>query len=93
MWSRDGTQLFYESGFDQFRAVTFSTQPAVRFSNPVLMPRGGLYGFSRLRRNYDLSPDGQRMLGIIAAQTPREALAPTIQVILNWSEELKAKVP
>jgi hypothetical protein len=33
------------------------------------------------------------MLGIIAAQTPREALAPTIQVVTNWFEELKAKVP
>jgi Tol biopolymer transport system component len=94
IWSRDGRELFYASGVDQFRAVTFSTQPAVRFGNTVLMSRGGLYGGADGgRTGFDLSPDGQRMLGIIAAQTPREALAPTIEVVTNWFEELKAKVP
>jgi hypothetical protein len=92
LWSPDGKELIYTSGFDQFRAVTFSTQPAVAFGKAALVPRGGLFTFFG-DRHTDLSPDGQRILGVIAERTPRDALAPTIQVILNWSEELKAKVP
>ncbi len=76
---------------DPFRTVTFSPQPIVTFGNAVLVPRGGLFeaGIGGTHRNYDLSPDGKRILGVIAAQTTQEALAPTIQIVVNWSEELK----
>ena len=93
-WSPDGKELFYASGMDQFRAVTFLTQPVVTFGNAVPVPRGGLFEIEgSSRRQYDLSPDGKRILGAIAAPTARQALAPTIQVVINWSEELKTKVP
>jgi Tol biopolymer transport system component len=96
VWSPNGRELFYTSGLDQLRAVTVSTQPTVTFGNPVLMFRGGLQAVpspNDVRRGYDLSPDGGRILGVVAAQTPQQALAPTIQVVTNWFEELKAKVP
>ena len=66
-----------------------------RARNFVMVPRGGLFegGIGEDRRACGLSPDGKRILGIIAAQTTREALAPTIQVVLNWQEELKRLVP
>ena len=92
-WSPDGKELFYASGRDSFHAVGFSTQPAVTFGNPVPVPRGRFREWYSGPRDYDLSPDGQRILGVIVAPTTREALAPTIQVVLDWSEELKAKVP
>jgi hypothetical protein len=46
-------------------------------------------------RPYDISRDGQRFLGLIdAAQVQADGTAaPQIQVVLNWFEELKAKVP
>ena len=46
-------------------------------------------------RPWDISRDGQRFLGLIdAAQTQSGApAAPQIQVVLNWLEELKARVP
>ena len=42
-------------------------------------------------RNYDVSPDGQRFLMV----KPIEQEQPTAQinVVLNWFEELKQKVP
>jgi hypothetical protein len=41
--------------------------------------------------NYDVSPDGQRFLMLKAAE---QATAPNqINVVLNWFEELKQKVP
>jgi hypothetical protein len=42
--------------------------------------------------NYDVSPDGQRFLMVKSSE--QEAAAPTqINVVLNWFEELKQKVP
>jgi Tol biopolymer transport system component len=92
-WSPDGNELFYASGLDSFHAVGFSTQPTVTFGNPFPVPRGRLFGGIGGPRPYDLSPDGQRILGVIVAQTTQQAIAPTIQVVVNWAEELKAKVP
>ena len=48
-----------------------------------------------LGRSYDVSPDGQHFLGLIdAAQTQSGAPAALqIQVVLNWMEELKQRVP
>jgi hypothetical protein len=47
------------------------------------------------RRNDNRSRDGQHFLGLIdATQTQSGAPAtPQIQVVLNWFEELKARVP
>jgi hypothetical protein len=43
-------------------------------------------------------PDGQKFVGIIAAGAagstqPGGPSNPQIQVVLNWSEELRARVP
>ena len=40
--------------------------------------------------DYDVSPDGQRFLMVKAGQ---EQAAAQINVVLNWFEELKQKVP
>ncbi len=45
---------------------------------------------TRATRGYDVSPDGQRFLMIKDAAA---AQAPTMVVVLNWLEELKAKLP
>jgi serine/threonine-protein kinase len=92
-WSPDGKELVYTTGLDQFGVVTFSTQPTVTFGKEVLMARGGLVEARGFTRAHDLSADGKRIIGSVGAQTMQQALAPTIQVVLNWSEELKAKVP
>jgi len=46
------------------------------------------------QRNYDLMPDG-RMLGVVSAgqSQPAGPTTPQIQVVLDWFEELKARVP
>jgi hypothetical protein len=43
-------------------------------------------------RTYDVSPDGQRFLMIKDAATGQGTEAPTINVVLHWSEELKQRV-
>jgi serine/threonine-protein kinase len=96
MWSAGGKELLYSSGPDNFRTVTFSTEPTVAFGTAPLVPKGRIFeppGSGMDRRIYDLSPDGKRILGQIMAPTIEQALAPTIEVVLNWQEELKRLVP
>jgi hypothetical protein len=46
-------------------------------------------------RQYDITPDGKRFIGVVAAgESPGvTAGASQIQVVLNWLEELKQRVP
>ena len=46
-------------------------------------------------RHYDVSADGQRFLLLKDAPAggAQRAVAPEITVVLNWSEELKQRVP
>ena len=47
-------------------------------------------------RNNDITLDGKRFLAVVAAGQNAAAGAsatPQIQVVLNWFEELKARVP
>jgi len=55
------------------------------FEGPYL-PTGGSFP------NYDVSPDGQRFLMLKPVES--QTSAPNqINVVLNWSEELKQKIP
>ncbi len=47
-------------------------------------------------RNYDVSPDGQRFLSISVLpidDDDAEATVPKVNIVLNWFEELKERVP
>jgi serine/threonine-protein kinase len=98
-WSADGRSIIYNPGRALIGMVTISTKPTFSFSEPTILP-GGLHGV--ISRNpatepriWDNAPDGKRILGIAQA-TPDEASAGTlsqIRVVLNWTEELKQKVP
>jgi serine/threonine protein kinase len=96
-WSPDGKELFYFAGVGagQFVAVSVTTRPTFTFGNPVPVPRPFVERGSGFERNNDITLDGKRFLGVVAAgQTASGApAAPQIQVVLNWFEELKARVP
>jgi serine/threonine-protein kinase len=98
MWSPDGKELFYftgpGAGSSQFVAVSVTTRPTFTFGNPVSMPRPAAAGRQGEERNYDITRDGKRFLGVVPAgqNTASGApAAPQIQVVLNWFEELKAR--
>ena len=97
LWAPDGKALFYISSAGRFVAVSVNTQPSVTFGNPVEMPRALFTerSFSTDVRNYDITPDG-KFIGLVDASEQTQsgtAAAPEIRVVLNWFEELKAKVP
>ena len=89
MWNPDGRELFYRSD-DKMMAVEVNTQPNFAGGKPRVLFQGQYLSSFPTRSNYDVSPDGQRFLML----KPVEQAAPTqINVVLNWFEELKQKVP
>ena len=90
VWSPDGTELFYRSG-DQMMTVSVETEPTFRAGRPEVLFEGK-YVNSRINPwnpYYDISADGQRFLMIKDV----EGRTGQINVIVNWSEELKRLVP
>ena len=62
----------------------------------MLLFKGGYY-IAGLGRTYDIAPDGQRFL-MLKPGTPGDADEPfggltQIHIVLNWLEELRARVP
>jgi hypothetical protein len=93
-WSPDGKELFYGAGPGQFVAVSVTTRPTFTFGNPVPLPSLFVDRGPGYERNNDITLDGKRFLAVAAGQTASGApAAPQIQVVLNWQEELKQRVP
>jgi Tol biopolymer transport system component len=91
VWNPNGRELFYRSG-GKMMVVDITTQPSFAMGRPRMLFEGGQYGlptgsYSYPFPNYDVSPDGQRFLMITKESKPQ------INVVLNWFEELKQKVP
>ncbi len=100
-WSADGKELFYNPRAGGFEAVTVVKQPTFAFSNPTPVPRSFTLGPAITRRAYDTTPDG-KFIGVAAAGTaasvgvagtPLSVTTQRINVVLNWFEELKQRVP
>jgi eukaryotic-like serine/threonine-protein kinase len=91
LWNRNGRELFYRSG-DKMMAVEIATQPAFAAGKPRKLFEGRYESTAGgPRTDFDVSPDGQRFLMV---RTNEQESAPTqINVVLNWFEELKQKVP
>jgi eukaryotic-like serine/threonine-protein kinase len=90
-WNPNGRELFYCSE-DKMMAVDIATQPGFAAGRPRMLFEGR-YGDSPnpLIANYDVSPDGQRFL--MTKESEQSSSATQINVVLNWFEELKQKVP
>jgi Tol biopolymer transport system component len=96
VWFRDGKQLLYSVGPPPVHWVVanVSLQPSFAIGNPVRLSVGDLQTWRPdWWRHYDIAADG-RIVGLIPSD---KALTPgtrqPIQVVLNWFEELKQRVP
>ena len=90
-WNSNGQELFYRSG-DRMMAVEIATQPSFTAGKPRVLFEGRYVPTPATSPNYDVSRDGQRFLMLKPSE--QEASAPTqINVVLNWFEELKRRVP
>jgi tRNA A-37 threonylcarbamoyl transferase component Bud32 len=86
-WTWNGREIFYRSG-DKVMAVGVETQPAFKAGTPRMWFPGE--GYVALG-NYDIAADGEHLMMLKqedTATSPKE-----LNVILNWSEELKRRAP
>ncbi len=93
-WSRNGRELFYRSG-DKMMVVDVTTGPSFIAGRSRLLFEGPYKqtgGFGEyVNANYDIALDGQRFLMVQPSE--QELAATQINVVLNWFEELKRRVP
>ena len=82
VWSRDGRELFYRED-DAMMVVAVKHSPFQASAPRKLfdMP-GARYGLDPYSADYDVAPD-RRFISV------RRDESPDIQVILNWTEELR----
>ena len=90
MWTQDGRELVYRDG-DKVMAVSIDLATGATGTPRLLFegPYPDNPGWTR-PRSYDVTPDGERFLMTrLSGKQPQ----PRIAVVLNWFDELRAKVP
>jgi len=87
LWSRDGRELFYRKD-NQVLVVSVDAGAHLALSQPrPLFDQRYDFGTAQTIPNYDVSVDGQRFLMV-----KDDSGSGRINVVLNWAEELKARV-
>jgi Tol biopolymer transport system component len=90
VWNPKGRELFYRAG-NKMMVVDVTTQGAFAAGKPKMLFEGPYVLSPRTSQDYDVSQDGQRFLMLKATE---QGQGPSqINVVLNWFEELKQKVP
>jgi Tol biopolymer transport system component len=92
-WARNGRELFYTANDGSLMSVPIQGPGAAfNFGNAARLFDASPYnGLGLIGRTVDASPDGKRFL-MIKSVKQEETLA-QINVVLNWFDELKQKVP
>jgi serine/threonine-protein kinase len=87
-WARNGRELFYLDTVNAMTAVPVQATSTFNAGTPKKLFDGRDFAATAAVRDYDVSLDGQRFLMI---KDPTST--PSMVVVVNWSEELKARVP
>ena len=98
IWSANGRELLYRSftsdGQQLFFSTAVSSLAPFRTAPPRMMfqAKMGEYDTTAPERSWDVSADGKRFL-LVKPSPSTDKPVSTIQVVLNWTEELKRLVP
>lgn len=90
VWNPNGRELFYRVG-NKMMAVDIMTETFFTVGKPKVLFEGWYEKSTVSRANYDVAPDGQRFLMVKPGE--QEQPPTQINVVLNWFEELKRRVP
>ena len=99
IWPRGGNQLFFLQPSTRIQAIPIQTDPILVRGNPVEGFEAGAGPSTHINGipHYDVTPDGARLLWSIreGGGTATEAVDDyrRVNVILNWFEELKERLP
>src|SRR5262249_9661789 len=88
-WRSDGRELFYRSG-NKVMAGDVELGSEVRAGAAKMLFESSYYGNGATAQGFDVAPDGKRFLMIKSGSS---ALPNQLTFVVNWFEELKARVP
>jgi Tol biopolymer transport system component len=98
-WAPDGKELIYTRYATRFLfAADIHTAPGFSLGQPTVIRADAMeQSTSVLRRQFDVMPDGKQFLVVLPSNSNVSAGAgrytDQINVVLNWTEELKRLVP
>ena len=99
LWSQDGRELFYRNG-DEIIVVKVETDPTFKPGKPELLFQGPYFQDSLNLggiTSWDIDQNGKRFLMLKEVEATKEDSIQRklrkINIVLNWFEELKQKVP
>ncbi len=93
-WSADGRELFFvsENGREIF-SVKVTPGPIATFGKPQVAVSAGMIPIQGGDSGYDLTPTGFVVIRNEGIGNGADAPQPTIELIQNWTEEVKRMVP
>ncbi len=90
MWAPDGKALFYYTTLGRMMSVVVQTQPVFSVGKSrELFDVTQMFLPNTAAANYDVTPDGQRFIMVRNSDSSQSSA--TINVILNWGEELRGR--
>jgi len=91
-WSKDGKELFYLDSTAAMMAVPVQAGDTFTAGNPVKLFDGPWYS-QQPTRPYDITRDGRFLMIKSPRSEDLRQVSPTMTVVVNWTEELKTRVP
>jgi hypothetical protein len=95
LWAHGGRELFYRHDNDLMSVAVSSTAGSLIAAAPTRLFSGQFVldtSSTRTVANYDISRDGKRFLMLKPAPAS-STTAPPVSIVLNWTEELKRRLP
>lgn len=93
-WSHNGKELFYRSVDSKIMVVTYTASgDSFRADKPQLWSPGQFTDAGSNTYNFDLHPDGKRFAVLKTPGTGQAAAINKVNIVLNWFDELKRRVP
>jgi serine/threonine protein kinase len=92
VWSRSGSEIYYLAPDNKLMAVPVVTSPGLTLRKPIALFDVGPYYFGAQGRNYDVSADSKRFVMVKNPSGPAGAVAVPITVVLNWVDEIRARL-
>jgi dipeptidyl aminopeptidase/acylaminoacyl peptidase len=89
LWSRDGRELFYVSPDATMMRVAVTTSPSFSHDPPQRLFDASAYEWN-IGRNFDLAPDGRFLM--VRPYQADDDRPEEVVVVLNWLEDLKARM-
>jgi len=87
VWARNGREIFYRSRAGDLTRRSVAESPELNLGPVETLFDGTGFRTDHYHRAYDIAPDGDRFLMV-----RRQGLVSELVLVVNWFEELKAKL-